>query len=189
MKGPPGYDIGDGNCLSVLKCIYGLVQAPRQYYMFCREVYQKAGMKQLESDECARVLTRYVSSIIRQPSLTNGNLLFNDKFLCMEIVPLQMQVYRSCCHLVAAMILVMYVDNNGIHHNFEDLVQELRKSVKQNGRINLQRERELDWFLSVRYTYNKITGAVGCSPEAYIFAWSRTAWHAVLDQMLMLASC
>ena len=33
MKGPPGYDIGDGNCLSMLKCIYGLVQAPRQYYM------------------------------------------------------------------------------------------------------------------------------------------------------------
>ena len=45
MKGPPGYDIGDGNCLSMLKCIYGLVQAPRQYYMLCREVYQKAGMK------------------------------------------------------------------------------------------------------------------------------------------------
>ena len=29
MKGPPGYDIGDGNCLSILKCIYG----PRQYNM------------------------------------------------------------------------------------------------------------------------------------------------------------
>jgi len=52
MKGPPGYDIGDGNCLSMLKCIYGLVQAPRQYYMLCREVYQKAGMKQLQTDEC-----------------------------------------------------------------------------------------------------------------------------------------
>ena len=89
---------------------------------------------------------------------------------------------------MAAMILLMYVDNNGIHHNFEDLVQELKKSVKEHGRINLQREGELDW-LSVRYTYDNITGAVGCSPEAYIFAWSRTAWHAVLDQMLMLASC
>ena len=33
MTGPPGYDIGDGNCLSMLKCIYDLVQAPRQYYM------------------------------------------------------------------------------------------------------------------------------------------------------------
>ena len=31
MKGPPGYDVGNGNCLSMLKCIYGLVQASRQY--------------------------------------------------------------------------------------------------------------------------------------------------------------
>ena len=70
MKGPPGYDIGDGNCLSMLKCIYGLVQAPRQYYMLCREVYQKAGMKQLQTDEC--VFTRYVYNSIGQPSLATG---------------------------------------------------------------------------------------------------------------------
>ena len=57
MKGPPGYDIGDGNCLSMLKCIYGLVQAPRQYYMLCREVYQKAGLKQLHTDAERSVVT------------------------------------------------------------------------------------------------------------------------------------
>ena len=83
MKGPPGYDIVDGNCLSMLKGIYGLVQAPRQYYMLCREVYQKAGMKQLQTDEC--VFTRYVSNIIGQPSLTNEDLLVNGKFLNMEL--------------------------------------------------------------------------------------------------------
>jgi len=47
-------------------------------------------------------------------------------------------------------------------------VQEFEKSVKQDGRINLQREGELDWFLLVRYTYDKITGAIGCSQEPYI---------------------
>ena len=41
MKGPPGYDIGDGNCLSKLKCIYGLVQAPRQYYIFVVKFIKK----------------------------------------------------------------------------------------------------------------------------------------------------
>ena len=50
MKGPAGY--GEGNCMYMLKCIYGHVQASRQYYMLCREVYQKAGSKQLETDEC-----------------------------------------------------------------------------------------------------------------------------------------
>jgi len=63
---------------------------------------------------------------------------------------------------------VMYVDNNGIRHNCEELVNEFEKAVKQDGRINLQREGELDWFLSVRYTYDKVTGAIGCNQEAYI---------------------
>ena len=105
MKGPPGYDIGEGNCLFMLRCIYGLVQAPRQYYMLCREVYQKAGLKQLQTDEC--VFIRYVSNIIGQPSLTNEDLLVNGKFINMEIVLTPMRVYKSCCHAVAAMILVM----------------------------------------------------------------------------------
>ena len=50
MKGPAGYNIGEGNFKYMLKCIYGHVQAPRQYYMLCREVYQKAGLKQLHTD-------------------------------------------------------------------------------------------------------------------------------------------
>jgi len=116
MKDPSGYDIGDGNCLSMLKCIYGLVQAPHQYYMLCREVCQKAGMKQLQTDEC--VFTRYVSNIIGSPLLTNEDLLVKGKFLTLEILPMQMRVYRSCCHPLAVMILVMYVDNNGICYNW-----------------------------------------------------------------------
>jgi len=99
----------------MLKCIYCLVQAPRQYYMFCREVYQEASMKQLQTDEC--VFSRYVSNIIGPLSLTNEDLLVNGKFLNMEIVPMQMRVYTSCSHQVAASILVMYVDNNGIRYN------------------------------------------------------------------------
>jgi len=168
MKGSPGCDIGCGNCLSMFKCIYYLVQAPRQYYMLCREVYQKSGMKQLQTDKY--VFTHYISDIMRPPSLTSEDLLVTSGYINIEIVPMQMRVYKSCCHLVAAMIYVMYVDNNGdgIRHNCEDLVQEFEKSDKQDGRINLQREGELDWFLSVRYTYDKITGAIGCSQEAYI---------------------
>jgi len=78
--------------------------------MLCREVYQKAGMKQLQTDDC--VFTRYVFNIIGQPLLTNEDLLVNGKFLNMEIVPMQIRVYRSCSHSVTAMILVMYVDNH-----------------------------------------------------------------------------
>jgi len=115
MKGP-GYDIVDGNCLSMLKCIHDLVQAPRQDYLLCREAYQKSGMKQLQTDEC--VFTRHVSNIIGSASLTNEDLLVNSKFFNMELLPMQMRVYRSCSHPVAAMILVKYVDNNAIRYNW-----------------------------------------------------------------------
>jgi len=42
------------------------------------------------------------------------------------------------------------------------------KAVQQNGRIHLQREGELDWFLSVRYTYDKVAGVIGCNQRVYI---------------------
>ena len=45
MKAPPVYDIGEGNCLSMNKCIYGLVQAPRQYNLLCREVYGRSSLQ------------------------------------------------------------------------------------------------------------------------------------------------
>ena len=97
----------------MLKCIYDLVQAPHQSYMLCREVDQKAGMEQLETDEC--IFIHYVSNIIGQPLLTTEDLLVNGKSLNMKIGPMQMRVYRSCSDLVAAMILVINVDN-GSHY-------------------------------------------------------------------------
>jgi len=92
MKAPPGYDIGEGNCLSMNKCIYGLVQAPRQYCLLCREVYGRSGLQRLYIDEC--VFVRYVSDIKDQPQLTNEDLLINSKFLNMEFVPYRMRVYK-----------------------------------------------------------------------------------------------
>jgi len=134
--------------------------------MLCREISQKAGLKQLHTDVC--VYTHYVSNTIGQQELINEDLLIIDKFLNMDVVPEKMCVYKSCCHPVAAMILVIYIDNDGIRHVCEGLMHVFEKAVKQNGRINSQREGKLDWFLSARYTYDKITGAIGCNREACI---------------------
>jgi len=73
-------------------------------------------MKQLQTDEC--FFTRCVYNIIRQLSLTNEDLLINIKILEMQIisVPMQMRVYKSCCHPIGAMILMMYVDDNNGHY-------------------------------------------------------------------------
>ena len=43
--------------------------------ILCHEVYQKAGLKKLQTDEC--MLIRYVSKIIVQQQLTNDDKLIS----------------------------------------------------------------------------------------------------------------
>ena len=72
----------------------------------------------LASDECPSV--KHHRPIYAQiyPSLA---IYLNTDF--------SQRVYKSCCHPVAVMFLVMYVDNNGIRHNCEELGQEFEKFV------------------------------------------------------------
>jgi len=133
--------------------------------MLCREVYQKAGMKQLHTDGC--VFTRYVCNIIGPSSSTNEDLLVNGKFFNMEIVPMQMRVYRSCSHPVPVMILVMYVDNNEFCYNLSWYKNLRSLSSKMVALICNVKESSIG-FLLVCYTYDKITDAVGCIQQPYI---------------------
>jgi len=68
-----------------------------------------------------------------QSLLTNQGFLINGRLFKMDFVPDKMRVNKSCCHPVAAMILVMYVDYNGIQHNCEELVKGFEKVVKIEG--------------------------------------------------------
>jgi len=64
-------------------------------------------------------------------------------------------------------------------------MQEFEKTVKQDGQINLQRERELDWYSIGSLTYDKITDVIGCNQQAYI---DRLLVKYGM-KMLILASC
>ena len=131
MKGPPGYDIGDGNCLSVLKCIYGLVQAPCQYYMLCREVYQKAGMKQLQTDEC--VLTRYVST----------HRVHIDRNLFTES-PSFLRFFPDWATPVKLCSLSILIDCR--LHLFLSLIQ---KGIRMSYQVHLINELKIRWLMCV----------------------------------------
>ena len=132
----------------------------------CQEVYSKRGPRQLTSDEC--VFVRYANNIKGAPDLTADDLLERGAFETMETVPPEQRIYPSCPHPVAIMILAMYVDNNGIRHNCDELVEEFEAKVKQDGRIKLNREGGMEWFLGVRYSFNSETGEVTADQEAYI---------------------
>ena len=56
MKMPKGFDtLQDTYCLSLDRCIYGLRQSPRTFFMLTREIYNNAGFTQLMSDKCVFV--------------------------------------------------------------------------------------------------------------------------------------
>jgi hypothetical protein len=64
MRAPPGYPLPEGKVYRLVKTIYGLVQAPRQYFLLAKEIYDKVGLKQLMSDECVFVNRLNHSSLL-----------------------------------------------------------------------------------------------------------------------------
>jgi len=97
---------------------------------------------------------------------------------------MQMRVYRSCSHPVAAMILVMCVDTNGIRYNWSWCKNLRSLSSKMVALICNVKESSIG-VLSVRYSYDKITDVIGCNQQAYI---DRLLVKYGM-KMLMLASC
>jgi hypothetical protein len=94
LKGIPGYPLPEGKCLKLKKTIYGLKQAPINYFPLCKEVFAKCGLKQLESDEC--VFLKCDQNIKGQPPLTAETILESGAFHTMTNVPIDQRVYASC---------------------------------------------------------------------------------------------
>ena len=67
---------------------------------------------------------------------------------------------------------MLYIDNDGIR-NCDEMVHEFLAKVKQDGRIRLNFEGDLTWFLGVRYTYCLLTGAVSAYQWPFIEALLR----------------
>ena len=86
----------------------------------------------------------------------------------MSNVPLAQRIYTSCPHNVAAFFIIVYVDNNALRYNCDELVKQFEASIAEDAGIELHRDRNLEWGLSVRHAFDMTTGAIGCNQEAYI---------------------
>jgi hypothetical protein len=111
------------------------VQAQLSYFKLCKEVYAKVGLRQLDCDEC--VFVKYSQNIKGQPPLSVENIIESGSFMTMDTVPKDQRVYKSCIYPVACIIIVMYVDNNGVRHNCHELLAEFQSDVAKDGRIDL----------------------------------------------------
>ena len=72
----------------------------------------KVGMRQLDSDGC--VFVKCAQNIKGQPPLTVEQIIESGSFMTMDTVPKYQRVYPSCVYPVACVIIVMYLDNNGV---------------------------------------------------------------------------
>ena len=167
MKAIPGFPLPEGRCLKLKSSLYGLVQAPRAYFLLCKEVYTKCGLTQLKSDEC--VFIRYVQNIKSAAALTPEDTINRGLFQSTrDDIPLEQRVYSDCPHSIAILIVAMYVDNNGCRTNAPALVDEFLAAVKEDGRILLNLEGNMSWFLSTRYSVDPVTGAIEADQHPYI---------------------
>ena len=134
LKGIPVYDLPKGKCLRLKKTIYGIVQAPFSYFKLCKEVYAEVGLCQLDCDEC--VFFKYSQNFKGQLPLSVENIIESGAFMMMDTVPKNQRVYKSCIYPVACIIIVMYVDNNGVRHNCHEELAEFQSDVAKDGRID-----------------------------------------------------
>ena len=63
----------------------------------------------------------------------------------MNTVPEHQRVYKSCVYPVACIIVVMYVDNNGVWHNCWELLAEFEADVAKDWRIDLWKIYAKSW--------------------------------------------
>ena len=90
-----------------------------------------------------------------------------NEHLTLEI-PLSARVYPSCRHAIAILIVVMYVDNNGLRTNAKELVKWFDDSLKAQGEIEMVPGGKFEWYLGVRYTYDHSTDSVEADQESTI---------------------
>ena len=121
MKAIPGYPLQDDECLELQYTFYGLRQSPRAYYLQCKKVYTEIGLTKLKTDECCFIL---VKNNMKKDHKVPENFDLNEfnEHLIVEI-PLSARAYPSCRHTIAILIVVMYVDNNGLRTYAKELVQ------------------------------------------------------------------
>ena len=168
MRAVPGYDIGPNKVLKLIKGLYGLRASARYFYLLSEEVYtQKCGLTLLQSDQC--IFVRFEHNVLGATGpINNESILQSGVFHQFYEVPPHQRVYQSCIFPIAALIICLYVDNNAVKTNCAELVHNWKNAVDADGRITLNLEGHLNWFLGVRYKYDFTTGAIEADQEAYI---------------------
>ena len=104
------------------------------FFMLRREVQINAGFTQVTSDKC--VFVKIENNIIGGPaSLSPEDVIHHGAFVSISNVPPAQRIHPSCPHNVAALFIIIYVDNNALSHNCDEHVEQFEASIAEDARI------------------------------------------------------
>lgn len=135
---PPGLTTASNLVLLLNRLLYGMKQSGRGWSLLLQRILTTFGLTRLRSDEAVYILRK----------------------------PNSPQSYSDCTHQEAILILVTYVDDILAFSNSALLVTEFHVHCNKTVKMNL--EGICNWYLSVKYDRDSVTGAVTASQELYI---------------------
>jgi hypothetical protein len=141
--------------------LYGMKDAPRGYNQLFAKLCRDQGMKQLKSDECVFLTT--INNSKSDPLHEQPNL---NSLAIAQTIPLEDRIHPDCPHRTAVLIVASYVDDNLVYCNCPPMRKSFEQSI--NKRIKMNSDGPVNWYLSVKYDRDLITGAVSANQETYI---------------------
>jgi len=153
-----GYEDRRKYVCRVHRHLYGMKDNPRGWSQLFASVCTDLGLTRLKSDEC--VVSNSKTRIRKvQPNLANI-------IEATAHVPENDRIYSDCSHATAILIIASYVDDNLAFTNCAALAAEFE--VHCNVKFSMNAGRPVNWYLSVKYDRDPITGAVSAQQHLYI---------------------
>ena len=141
--------------------LYGMKDAPRGYNQLFAGLCKQQGMKQLKSDEC--VFIKFCNNSKSDPLHETPNL--NSSALA-DTIPPHDRIYPDCPHRTAVLIVASYVDDNLAFSNSKAMREDFETKI--NTRLKMTSDGPVNWYLSVKYDRDPVTGAVTANQATYI---------------------
>jgi len=142
--------------------LYGMKDSPRGLGQLFASVCTDFGLTRLKSDEC--VFVKFVNNSKTRIQNVQPNLA--NIIEATALVPENDRIYSDCPHATAILIIASYVDDNLAFTNCAALATEFEMHC--NVKFPMNAEGPVNWYLSVEYDRDPITGAVSAHQHLYI---------------------
>ena len=160
---PEGFEDKRKWVYRLLRNLYGMKQSPRAYNHLFAEICRTYGLTQLKSDECVFVtMANNSKSAATQDNTTDIRSIPHMQ----PTLPEDDRIWPDCPYAKVVLIVCTYVDDNLFFTNSVLLAKHFEAFCKT--RIDITCDGPVNWYLSVKYDRDEVTGAVTAHQDLYI---------------------